>query len=289
MKHILILTVCLLCFKPAFAQVTPGKYVKSLKEKQGKSIALVIKGGHSVSVEGYDGDDLIVELVDTAGTPKNLTPEAAGLKDLTADLIGFMFRAPVKEISMQPKIWEPAEKNTLIDKFTLNLSWSFPDYQNLLVKVPRSTILSVYFSATSVGSKISAKNLSGELNISGNASFITVNHISGPLILQSSGANALGKVTISDIDWQNIPANRKNRPFLFMSCAGDDVDVSVPADLKANVTAGSTHGAFYSDLIPATQDPKATTNHNFIWTVNGGGIPIYITTTYGNIYLHKQK
>ena len=89
------------------------------------------------------------------------------------------------------------------------------------------------------------------------------------------------------------------------SSLNGDIDVTLPADLKAKVKLKSDNGAVYSDLDiqvdassrkPVVQDNssghgrfRVQFDRATYGVINGGGPEIQLTTFNGNIYIRKAK
>ena len=115
-----------------------------------------------------------------------------------------------------------------------------------------------------------------------------------------------GHITLSDVsgtvsaDSQNGPIKvtmdsvNNSKPLAFSTLNGM-VDVTLPADLKADLTVKSNHGAVYSDF-DVTLGARSLSDHNRIridntihGTINGGGVDLTIHTLNGAVYIRKKK
>jgi len=98
--------------------------------------------------------------------------------------------------------------------------------------------------------------------------------------------------------WDSVDPNK---PLSFSSMNGT-IDVTLPADLKANVKLRTDHGQIYSDFevklgggaITEKNDTpdgkfKVKMDRTITGTINGGGTEATFKTYNGTIYLRKKK
>jgi DUF4097 and DUF4098 domain-containing protein YvlB len=93
-----------------------------------------------------------------------------------------------------------------------------------------------------------------------------------------------------------------SKPLAFSTLNGV-VDVTLPADLKADLTVKSSHGAVYSDFDVTLGRSRSVTERNgspdgryriridetIRGTINGGGVDLTIHTLNGAVYIRKKK
>jgi len=287
MKQSLLIITFIIIFKTTFAQQASPIVKVSFKGKKDPFAELRISGFSSwikqpsIYIEGYDGDNLTIE-------PYNIIPS----KTIQADTIG------LRNVTSSIKVLYPApsedapEVKELPDRVQISIPTArIPGanaYKALLIKVPRNIHLKLLagFILSDAGI-ISLKDLTGELEISGYASLIEINNISGPLSLSSSITTS-SKIKISHIKWIKPPVD-KEKTLLYISSQSSDIDISLPGDLKATFNISSTNGEIYSDLNLVRRHPASNVLNNFSGDLNGGGIPITIITNYGNVFLRKEK
>ena len=296
MIKITLILAAILSFITVFAQQSSPIVKLSLKDKKDKLVELQAFD-ETIYVEGYDGDELTIEPYNPPVSSRiseepfiknhskwvgNIELRASygklgdkGLKDITA--LTDRTIPPVE--TKEPLIRESAQY--------VSISLYASVYKSLLVKIPRSTHLKLLFSGQSPDTKVSLKDLTGELEIRGRASLIDVNNISGPLTLSSTSLNN-SKINISHIKWDNVSLIDKKSLFN-ISANTDDVDISLPADLKATINVHVNHGDIYSDLDLFKKYPESNQLNSFSGDLNGGGPFIMIIAEYGNVYLRKEK
>jgi DUF4097 and DUF4098 domain-containing protein YvlB len=146
------------------------------------------------------------------------------------------------------------------------------------------------------------ENISGEIEVSNMNGQVTLTNVSGSVVAHSMN----GKVVVS----LNRVTPGKNMNF---STFNGDIDVTLPADAKANLKARVDNGDIYTDFdvklepqeagaAPAPPPPpdvpppgrnvrpktKRGGDGAVHGTINGGGPEIQFTTFNGRILIHKK-
>jgi hypothetical protein len=157
---------------------------------------------------------------------------------------------------------------------------------DLDIQVPSRTNLKL---ATANNGEIVVEGVEGDLEIINANGAITLTRVGGAIVANS--VNDRVKATVTSVS---------TRPMAFTSLVGD-VDVTLPASLKANLKLRSDHGTVLTDfdvtpLQPPTsvQDPRREggrlriENNRFIYgAVNGGGPEIELRTFNGNVFVRR--
>lgn len=264
----------------AFAQKASNSFTFPAK---GKQIIIDAKEA-SMDIEGYDGNDLIIEPY----IPLRYVSFTEANKGLTL----------ISEIIPESNTINP----TIIKQDASLISILLPkgECRHLNIKIPRNAHFKVDFSDTSPNGKISLKNLSGELELSGSIKVIEVSHISGPLTISAGGdgynAGATEKIIVSHLQFsESSLLSNSPVPLLNIISALANVEVSIPENLKATIQVDVPYGGeLFSDLnlIPPKPKPGAYTppiKNKFIGELNGGGKMIVINAGYGNVFIRKQQ
>lgn len=160
---------------------------------------------------------------------------------------------------------------------------------DLVITVPVHTSLSLH---TVNDGKILVSGVDGELDIDDVNGEVDLKNIGGSVVAHALNGHVL--VTFNRIDPQ--------KPMAFSSLNGD-IDVTFPADLKANVSLRTDNGDVYSDFDVKVQPtaPQQTVednrgkggkyrvkiDKNVRGTINGGGQEIQFKNFNGNIYIRK--
>ena len=151
------------------------------------------------------------------------------------------------------------------------------------------------------GTSIVVENISGEIEVSNLAGEVDINNVSGSVVAHTMN----GKVVAS----LSRVTPGKNMSF---STFNGDIDVTLPADAKANLKARADNGEIYTDFdvklepqeavaapapTPGASNPGRKVKPPRIrrggdgavtGTINGGGPEIQFTTFNGRILIHKK-
>jgi hypothetical protein len=296
--------------------------------KPAKVEASVMRG--SITVKGYDGRDVIAEArirekaVGEKTTGWFKYGQSAASAELLAERLGEMKEAtkaqeraqaalakegavfavaPLAPFQEREKKERSHEGMRLVtaaltgltveeDNNTVTVetdSWKYA--VDLTIQVPYSSSLEL--SSTSDG-KIVVENVNGELEINGGNGSVTLRNVSGNVVVHTMNGDIEAVLTKVSGD----------KPLSFSNMNGD-LDITLPADLKANVKMKSQMGNIYSDfdivLKQTTQKVEASDlkgekgqykisfDKGIYGTINGGGQEITLTTFNGDIFIRKRK
>ena len=162
---------------------------------------------------------------------------------------------------------------------------------DLSIQVPARTNLRVKRSAPggAAGARpITVQGLDGDLEITTEAGPITLTDVAGSIVAHSTRGTVIATVKRVTPD----------RPMAFTSYSGN-VDVKLPASLKANLILQSDRGDVFTNFgvqLGATKPATASNDKPFKWagrqpiraSVNGGGPDFELRTFAGSVYLRKM-
>lgn len=224
----------------------------------------------SITVTGYDGKEVIVE---ARARTKKYARENSGeneMKRLTITSTGLTVEEKDNEMSV-----EAASHNRTID---------------LTIQVPRKTALEL--STINSGS-IKVEKVEGEIELNNVNGSIEAQQISGSVVANTTNGRVL-------VTFDKVAADK---PMSFVSFNGD-VNVTFPANIKANVKMKSEQGEIFSDFDINLQEKsnlikedtrkqggrfKVSVESALYGAINGGG-PLYHFSTYnGKIYIRKSQ
>ena len=220
----------------------------------------------SITVNGYDGNEVVVEARVRDG---DAPAREGGMKRVPMTATGLS----VEEENNQVVVSANSIQRTI----------------DLTIQVPRKT--SVHLSTVNNGD-IAASGIDGEMDINDVNGRVTLKNVSGNAVAHALNGKVL--VTFDRINAQ--------KPMAFSSMNGD-IDVTFPADLKANVSLSSERGDVFSDFdiqvesrAPA-QTPvqgqreggkyKVSVDKAVRGKINGGGQEIQFKNFNGGIYIRK--
>jgi hypothetical protein len=194
--------------------------------------------------------------------------------------------AGMKQLSGSSSGLEVEEENNVVQINTQ--SWKAAT--DLVIQVPRTTSLEV---RSTMDGAVVVEGVSGEIDI---------NNINGPVTLTNVSGNTLVHTVNGDITVV-LARVAADKPLSFSTMHGD-IDVTLPADVKANLKMKSEQGEIYSDFdINMTRQPakseatekaeagkyRITFDKSLTGLVNGGGQEIGFNTFSGDIYIRKKK
>jgi DUF4097 and DUF4098 domain-containing protein YvlB len=224
----------------------------------------------SITVKGYDGKDAIVEARPDANK-RHRTDRSDGLRRIDTGATGLSVEEADNVITVGTRL---VNENT-----------------SLVIQVPVDTSLKLH---SVNGGDIIVDHIVGDVEIDNTNGNATATHISGAAVVHALN----GKVLVS------LDKVTADKPMSFSSLNGD-IDVTVPADLKARLKLKTDNGSVYSDLEitmdSASRKPVIQENNSgkgkyrvqfdrtMYGLVNGGGPEIQLTTFNGNIYIRKPK
>jgi DUF4097 and DUF4098 domain-containing protein YvlB len=223
----------------------------------------------SITVKGADVKEITVEARVRHDEGQHEGSRAAGMKRIPMTSTGLNIEAENNQVRIST---DSVQRTT-----------------DLTITVPVHTSLSLH---TVNDGNISVSGVDGEFDINDINGEVDLKNIGGSAVAHALNGHVV--VTFNRIDPQ--------KPMSFSSLNGD-IDVTFPADLKANVSLRTDNGEVYSDF-----DVKLTANapqqtveddrskggkyqvkvdKNVHGTINGGGPEIQFKNFNGNIYIRK--
>jgi len=177
------------------------------------------------------------------------------------------------------------ENNTV----TVNCdSWKYA--VDLTIQVPYASSVEL---ASSIEGKIVVENVSGELEIKGGNGSVSLRNVSGNAVVHTMNGDI--EAVLSKVS--------PDKPLSFSNMNGD-IDITLPADIKASIKMKSQMGNIYSDFdVVLKSTPQKSENvdagekgqyriafdKGILGTINGGGAEITLTTFNGSIFIRKKK
>jgi len=256
----------------AYPQDTQRVTVPFRNPSQPRKLVVETMSG-SVTVRGYSGQEVTVE--STGG----------GLR-------GPGVKEPEPPAGMHRIGGNNSNLEITEDNNTVRISGGhFPfGHTDLTIQVPSQTSVSV---KTFTGAGITIENISGEIEANNMNGPVNITNASGSVVAHSMN----GKVVVS------LNSVTPDKPMSFSTMNGQ-IDVTLPASIKANVKLKTNHGDIFTDfdikLDATAQPPQVDDNRKnggryrvrfdrgTNGTINGGGPEMQFTTFNGNILIHKK-
>jgi DUF4097 and DUF4098 domain-containing protein YvlB len=245
----------------ARAQETGGRVVVPARNTSHPRVVNASLTNGSITVKTYTGKEVIVE---TEGGSRNRAPrESGGLRRL--DL-------PAGGLNVE-------EQDNVIDVHLRGAAGG-----NLLITVPPDTSLNL----KSTNGNVAVAGVRGEVDAHSNNGAVILTGISGAVVAHS--LNGEVRVVMDRVD--------QGKPLSFSTLNGT-LDVTLPADTRANVKFKADRGDVYSDFDIALAPSQAVAeksdgryrvriDRNIQGTINGGGVDVTFYTLNGRIHLRKK-
>jgi DUF4097 and DUF4098 domain-containing protein YvlB len=232
-------------------------------------IVKMIQGG--ITVRGYEGRDAIVETTSRSGkSSRNSRPSSVpeGMHRIDNNSGGL----------------DITEENNII-----TIHGGVMHSNDVVLQVPSQTSLKL---ETINGGAIVVENISGEIEAQNMNGAVTINNASGSVVANSMN----GKVNVS------LSKVTPNKPMSFSTMNGP-IDVTLPADMKANLKMKTDNGDIWTDFdvkldgshAPRVEDSRKSGGRYHVkvdkamyGSINGGGPEIQFVTSNGNIVIHKK-
>lgn len=223
----------------------------------------------SITVKGADVKEVLVEAKGRADEDSDRDSRGGNMKRIPMNSTGLNIESDNNQVRISTDSTQRAT--------------------DLLITVPVHTSLSLH---TVNDGNISVSGVDGELD---------VNDVNGEVDLKNVGGSVVAHALNGHV---NVTMNRidPQKPMAFSSLNGD-IDVTFPADLKANVSLRTDNGEVYSDfdIKLSTTAPQQTVEDNrgrggkyqvkidksVKGAINGGGQEIQFKNFNGNIYIRK--
>ena len=233
-----------------------------------KTLKVTLQNG-SVTVRGYDGKDALIET----------TARISGHERRPSHVPEGMHR--IDNMSMGLDVTEENNVITVVGNESSG---------HLTIQVPVQTSL-VLRSVN--GGAITVENISGSIDANHTNGGISITNVSGSVLANTTN----GKVTVS------LNKVSADKAMSFTSFNGT-VDVTLPADVKANVMMKTNNGEIWSDFDiklsasgkpPVVEDSRSKNGRYKVHldramygAINGGGPEMQFVTYNGNILIHKK-
>lgn len=222
----------------------------------------------SITVRAYNGNDAIVETTGRASRRERNSNVPDGMHRIGDNGGGL----------------DITEDNNVI-----NIRAGVMGSSDVTIQVPTQTSLKL---RSLNGGKIQVEGVTGEIDAQNMNGSVTITNVSGSVLANSMN----GKVTVS------LDKVTPNKTMSFSSMNGT-IDVTLPADVKANLKMKSDNGDIFSDFdikltgsVPAQVDDQRSHGGRYrvridktmLGSINGGGPEMQFVTYNGNILIHKK-
>lgn len=245
--------------------------------------------GH-ITVEGYDGDKVMLELERNlyAKTASRLTKAKEeinlGIIDRLDTIIVYM-KGPCGEFSNR-------SRNKRYQRTGWHYNWNNCEYNydfklNFTLKVPKK--LNIYLSTVNNGD-IKVNNVSGKLNI---------HNVNGSIALRKVGGETYAHTINGDVDLDYIKAPNEESYYYTLN---GDINAYYPKGLKADLTFKTYNGDMFTNIERVEHKPMRLKQRNTkengvsfkvdatsVVSVGGGGTLLAFETFNGDVYIKEKQ
>ncbi len=225
----------------------------------------------SITVTGYEGKDVYIEgtnLLKRISRREN-DEKSKGMRRISAGVFGI----------------EVEEKN---NRMEINTG-SWANTVHMILRVPYKTSL-----------KLSCIN-NGDIKVEGVEGDLDVNNINGAIDLKNVSGSVVGNALNQDLNVVFVKVD-PTKPMSFSSMNGS-IDVTFPAQVKADVRLNNQMGEIYTDFDVQMKEKTEKTEENerehggkykikvdrvFTGQINGGGPEYEFKNFNGDIYIRKK-
>jgi DUF4097 and DUF4098 domain-containing protein YvlB len=233
-------------------------------------IVKMIQGG--ITVRGYEGRDAMVETSSRSGSSSRHNSRPSNVPE------------GMHRIDNNSGGLDITEENNII-----TIHGGVMHSSDVVLQVPSQTSLKL---ETLNGGAIVVENISGEIDAQNMNGAVTITNVSGSVVANSMN----GKVNVS------LNKVTPNKPMSFSTMNGT-IDVTLPADMKANLKMKTDNGDIWTDFdvkldashAPTVEDSRKSGGRYHVrvdkamyGSINGGGPEIQFVTSNGSIVIHKK-
>jgi len=227
----------------------------------------------NLTVRTHSGKDVIIQTKTKTSSDRRErrpSPDSVGLKRLDAVATGLSIE----------------EEGNVMSIGSSRMSSSV----SLDIQVPVRTNLKLGIVN---GDDITVQGVDGDIEVNNNNGDVTLTDVSGSVLANSLNGKVL--VTMKRLTAQ--------KPMAFTSLNGN-VDVTLPADTKANLKLRAANGDVWTDFdvqikpnpAPVVEDNRKSggryrinVDKSVLGAINGGGPDFAMSTMNGNVYIRKMK
>lgn len=251
MKHILIILLCAFTF-------SLGAQENSYSINTGGK-KINFSNVSELTIEGVDGNELTIQ----REKAYRVDERATGLRKISAT-------GKQDNTGMGVSVDETSD-GILIEQIGNKCN-------RLIVKIPNTAFVKI----NSVGHQMQTlivNNFAGELDITNEYNDMKLVNVSGPV----AASSVYGDITAI---FSEVP-----KEAIHLTSSYSTVDLTLPAQTKANVNLRTGYGSMYTDFdleVPANNEINKHNASGLEATINGGGPNIVLIATYKDIYLRKK-
>ncbi|MDA8692537.1 DUF4097 domain-containing protein [Saprospiraceae bacterium] len=224
---------------------------------------------NSVSIQGYDGTDIIINSSGGEKEDEEVNTIATGLKLWDQDEFISDAKAGLK-IDQKNKV-------LVIKQISKNICDNDREYN---IKVPKNMNIKYEHSSWDAD-VLSIEDMAGTIEVSSNYNEVILNNVTGPMAI---------KTVYGSIDAEFLTVSQEGSISLYS--VYEHVNVTLPTSTKSKFNLSTSYGDIYTDfdinVDVEKSKKKGWTGSKLVGDLNGGGVDIIVTATYDNVYLRSK-
>lgn len=217
--------------------------------------------GNDVTVEGIDGDELVIKGDGYEEPPKR----ADGLRP--------MYNTAIDNTHLGLAVTQEGG--------VVRIAQATRRPASYVIRVPRAAAVQYKQAGWNGSGDVSVRDVSGDLEVSMTSGDIKLTNVAGPVVANTVS----GDVTVRFTPLRQGPSS--------ISTVSGDVDISLPTSTKANLRMRSISGEVYTDFDMSLAGKQGDMQHIggqlVDGSINGGGNALSLKTVSGDIYVRKAK
>jgi len=246
MKNYFKISILMLLSFSVFAQIKQSSFKQSFSGADKRVV--ILSASSNLTIEGVAGTEVIIE---NGKQVQEFPEEADGLKIVTpggmTDNTGIGANVVVEGNILKIKL--PKSKY----------------FGNFVVKIPKDLNLSVKETLNSYA-KWQISGMKGEVETETSYSTLNIKNVSGPIVAHGG----YGKIYV---DYDQLNQSRPNS----ISASGA-IDITLPADSKANLKVQATYADFFTDfdITPTKVDLTENKSKKNVWYTTYNNQTVYV-------------
>ncbi len=262
-----ILPLILLAFVLALpAQLRAQEYKMKFNSPTNRKVVLDMRGS-DVTVEGYDGDELIIK------GSGNFEESPATAQALRQGLRPVYSGGAMDNTRLGLAVTQTAAN-------TIRIARTSRSDGHYTVRVPRQTDVAFAQDAWGGSDDLTMRDIAGRIEVSLKSGDLRLLNVSGPVVANTISGDIQVKFNATP-----------SQPCAVSSVSGN-VDVSVPASAKLTLSMRSISGEIYTDFdlnLGGGNGLRHVGGQTVDGRANGGGTVLSLKTISGDVFLRKTK
>ena len=258
-KYLLFPLLALVLALPA--QLRAQEFKLKFNSSQNRKVVLDMRGS-DVTVEGYDGDELVIRGSGSYEAPPAL---ANGLRAV--------YSGGTDNTRLGLAVSQAGDN-------TIRVSRTSRSDGHYTVRLPRQTDVAFAQDGWGGSDDVTMRDLAGRIEVSLKSGDLRLLNVSGAVVANTISGDI-------QIKFSNLPVQPSS-----VSSVSGDVDVTLPAASKTSLSMRSISGEIYTDFdlsMGGGNNLRHVGGQTVEGRANGGGVTLSLKTISGDIFVRKAK